>query len=203
MSTLLRAIFGVGLVVGLANTAGILASTAGTSEYYPLGERDWRFYVFWGCSHVLNLALVAVGVLQWQELGLHWLSIPVGGTLFLAGVAVAIAGALDLGIDETQGMRGELRTGGLYRYSRNPQYVGYIAATVGFPLVTGAPLAIPLAAIYLVWWLVFPLAEEPWLHAEYGDEYEHYVASVPRFVGWRTITALRGPRNDADSAEQQ
>jgi len=85
-----------------------------------------------------------------------------------------------------------LRTGGWYRYSRNPQYVGYILATVAFPVWTGAPLTVPLCGLYLVWWLSFPLAEEPWLHEQYGRAYEGYAEDVPRFVGRQTIAALAG-----------
>lgn len=196
VSTLVLAVFGAGLVVGLVNTVGVLASAFGDSDYYPLGERDWRFYVFWGCSHLLNFSLVAVGYLQWRALDLPAIALPAGLLVFAVGLAIVIAASLDLGIEETQGMTGSLQTGGLYRYSRNPQYVGYVLATVAFPVWTGAPWTIPLAGIYLLWWLVFPLAEEPWLRAEYGAAYERYAERVPRFVGRHTVATLLG-RADA------
>jgi len=198
VSAIVWAVFGVGLVAALANTVGILASAFGSSDYYPLGERDRNFYVFWGCSHLLNLSLVAVGVLQWQAIDLPWIALPVGAVLVALGFAIAVAGSLHLGLEETQGMRGQLRTDGLYRYSRNPQYVGYLLATVGFPLLTAAPLTVPLAGIYLVWWLVFPIADEPWLCEEYGEAYEQYAARVPRFVGRETVALLFGAGDEGD-----
>ena len=199
VNTLVWAVFGLGLTVGAANTVGILASTFGRSSYYPLGERDWRFYVFWGCSHLLNLSLVALGYLQWQTLDLPAVALPAGLLVFVVGLTIVIAASLDLGIEETQGMTGSLQTDGLYRYSRNPQYVGYLLATVAFPVWTGATLTIPLAGIYCLWWLVFPHAEEPWLRTEYGDAYERYAERVPRFVGRQTLVALfdRGERPTA------
>jgi len=100
---------------------------------------------------------------------------------------IVIISTFDLGVDQTQGLEGELRTDGLYRYSRNPQYVGYISSTIGFALIVGSPFVLPLCGLLLVRWLILPLAEEPWLRDQFGDEYEAYAEDVPRFVGLRTV----------------
>ncbi|ELZ24828.1 hypothetical protein C475_11345 [Halosimplex carlsbadense 2-9-1] len=186
-----RALFAVGLVAGLANTVGIVASALGLSDYYPLGERDRRFYVFWGLSHLLNGAIAALAYVQWQQFDLPDTLQWAGAGLFLVGAVVVVGASRDLGVEGTQGMATGLRTDGWYRYSRNPQYVGYLLATVGFPLWTGAPLTAPLCGIYLLWWVTFPIAEEPWLRGQYGDAYERYASRVPRFVGRATLSELR------------
>ena len=190
MRTLLWAVFGVGLVAGLANSIGILASAFGESDYYPLAERSRSFYVFWGVSHLLNLSLVGIGYLQWQTLGVPTALQVVAIAVFVLGVVIVVAASLDLGIEETRGMAGALQTGGCYGYSRNPQYVGYLLATVAYPVWTAAPLTIPLAAIYFCWWFLFPIAEEPWLREEYGAAYDRYAERVPRYVGRRTLVTL-------------
>lgn len=190
MTTLTWTLFAVGLAAALANSAGILASAFGGSDYYPAGDRDWTYYSFWGLSHVLNGAILGLSVLQWNAVGFPlWVS-GAAFALFVAGFAVAVLAGLDLGVAETQGLPGELRTDGWYRFSRNPQYVGYIVATVTFPVWTGAPLAAVLCSVYLCWWLCFPLAEEPWLREQYGADYERYAERVPRFVGRHTVRAL-------------
>jgi len=192
VETLTWIAFGVGLVAGLANTVGVLASAFGDSDYYPAGERDWRYYSLWGLSHTLNVAILVVAVGQWRTVVLPAPMVAGAAVLFVVGFAVAVLAGLDLGVDETQGLTGALRTGGWYRYSRNPQYVGYLLATVTVPVWTGAPLAAPLCGIYVVWWFCFPLAEEPWLREQYGAAYVRYAERVPRFVGRHTLRALLG-----------
>lgn len=162
-------------------------SIVGLSSCYPLGEKDWQFYSFWGLDQVHNLALLGLGYLQFGALGLpRWVGL-VGGLLFVGGFLIVIVATFDLGVDETQGLKGELQTGGLYRYSRNPQYVGYIPSTVGFALLVGSPFAALLCGLLVLRWLSLPLAEEPWLREQFGVDYEAYRSEVPRFVDGRTV----------------
>ena len=183
--------FGVGLVVGLAHLIGIVVSIVTEYRYWPPGERDWRFYATWTFSHLLNVAILVVTYLDWNALGLPRPStLAVGGVLVVVGFAVALKGGRDLGGEETLGLEGELQVDGLYRYSRNPQYVGYAVATVAFVLVAGSAYATVLLAIYLSWWLLLPFAEEPWLREQYGDAYERYCERVPRFVGVQSVRAV-------------
>lgn len=62
------ALFGVGLLAGLANTVGILASAAGRSDYYPPGRKDWTHYALWGLSHTVNGAILVLTYLQYGTL---------------------------------------------------------------------------------------------------------------------------------------
>lgn len=198
MTSLLTAAFGVGVAVGIANLAALVASALGVSDYWPAGERGWNFYVHWGASQALNASILAVAYLGSLEIPALPRLVP-GAVLFVAGFTIAIAAALDLGVEETKGLEGELRTGGWYRYSRNPQYVGYVAATVGGMVLATHAYVDALLAIYLCWWLTLPFAEEPWLYEQYGEDYERYADRVPRFVGGETVRALAG--REAASAE--
>jgi protein-S-isoprenylcysteine O-methyltransferase Ste14 len=194
-SDLAWAVFGVSLVAGLANTVGILASAVGHSDYYPPGGRDWTYYALWGLSHAVNGAILVLTYLQFGTLAIPP-AVSAGAFLFVVlGFAIATAAGFDLGVDRTTGLEGALRTDGWYRYSRNPQYVGYVLATIAFPLWSGAPLSLPLLGIYLVWWLAFPHAEERWLCEQHGEAYEAYAERVPRFVGRHTLRKLLG-RNE-------
>ncbi|ELY52595.1 methyltransferase family protein [Natronolimnohabitans innermongolicus] len=185
------AVFAASLALVIANLAGIVASALGVADYWPPGERTWQFYAHWTISHLLNVVLVGLAYLDWNSLGLSRVpSFAAGAVLFLGGFAVAFAAGHDLGVEETKGLSGELRTGGWYRYSRNPQYVGYIAATIGFALLANSALVAIVCAVFLCWWFALPFAEEPWLREQYGEEYERYADRVPRFVGLETVREL-------------
>ena len=179
----------------LITFVGVAVSALGVANYWPPGERNWAFYIQWSLSQLFSSALLVVAVLDWNSLGLPRLpTLAVGSILFVIGFVVAIAAGRDLGVEETTGLTGELRTGGWYRYSRNPQYVGYIVASVGFALLANSTLTAVLCAMYVGWWLTLPFAEEPWLREQYGKSYERYAGRVPRFVGLRTIRAVVGNR---------
>jgi len=85
------------------------------------------------------------------------------------------------GIDQTGGATGTLRTTGLYRYSRNPQYVADIVMIIGWLLLSASYVAIPLGVVGILVLATAPLAEEPWLSEQYGDEYDTYVTRVRRY----------------------
>ncbi len=190
MSTLEWLLLAVGGGANGLLVAVVGLSIAGLSSFYPLGQKDWQFYSFWGLDQAHNLALLGLGYLQFGALGFpRWVGL-VGGMLFVGGFLIVIVATFNLGVEQTQGMDGELQTGGLYRYSRNPQYVGYIPATVGFALLVGSPFATLLCGLLVVRWLVLPLAEEPWLREQFGADYEAYMETVPRFVDGRTVRVV-------------
>jgi protein-S-isoprenylcysteine O-methyltransferase Ste14 len=185
------AVFALGVALGIANLAGYLASALGWSTYWPLGDRDRWYYVHWSISVGLNGCLVIVTVLDWGSIPLprpH--TTVIGAVLFVPFWLAGIWAGNDLGSDETMGLRGELRTDGWYRYSRNPQYTCYLVATVGFVLLASSWQVTVLCGLLASWWFVMPFAEEPWLREQYGEAYDRYCDRVPRFLGRRTISGL-------------
>ena len=72
---------------------------------------------------------------------------------------------------------------GLYRYSRNPMYVGVLTVIVGWMLWFQAA---SLVLYFVVVWTGFHLFvigyEEPRLRAEFADTYETYCAEVGRWL---------------------
>jgi protein-S-isoprenylcysteine O-methyltransferase Ste14 len=80
---------------------------------------------------------------------------------------------------------GDLTTAGVYRYSRNPQYTGYIALLSGVGLArrSGGVLALAgAAALVFRWWVP---VEEGHLEREFGDAYRRYRNQTPRWLGLR------------------
>jgi protein-S-isoprenylcysteine O-methyltransferase Ste14 len=75
----------------------------------------------------------------------------------------------------------ELRTGGIYKISRNPMYASFIflnTATFLF-LPSIFLLAIMLYGMVVHHFII--LGEEKFLEKEFGDEYRKYKAQVPRY----------------------
>ncbi len=73
---------------------------------------------------------------------------------------------------------------GLYRYTRNPMYVGVIILVAGWALRLGSPvLAGYMAVLMVAFHLRVVMAEEPWLQRQFGDAWSAYSAEVPRWFG--------------------
>jgi protein-S-isoprenylcysteine O-methyltransferase Ste14 len=68
------------------------------------------------------------------------------------------------------------------RFTRNPQYLGEIAATLGWAILTGSMLVWLTALPAVVWYLLLPRTEEPWLLARYGEDYRWCRDATPRFL---------------------
>ena len=72
---------------------------------------------------------------------------------------------------------------GLYRFVRNPMYVGVLSVIVGQGLLLGSAGVLEYGGVV---WLVFYLFvlgyEEPTLRRTFGAEYENFRAHVPRWI---------------------
>jgi protein-S-isoprenylcysteine O-methyltransferase Ste14 len=94
--------------------------------------------------------------------------------------------------EETSGGNIEtLYTDGPYARSRNPQYVGMIVGLTGFALIVNALSVAILAALHVLWVVLLPFAQEPWLREQFGAAYNRYRERVPRFIGRRTFRRMR------------
>ncbi len=72
---------------------------------------------------------------------------------------------------------------GLYRYSRNPMYIGVLTLIGGWALLSGSPL---LACYLFLFSVIFHLRvicfEEPWLSKTFGVDWTSYCAVTPRWL---------------------
>jgi protein-S-isoprenylcysteine O-methyltransferase Ste14 len=72
---------------------------------------------------------------------------------------------------------------GLYRYSRNPMYVGVMMILIGEAIVAqSGSLWIYLTIIFIGFNLFIMLHEEPRLKKDFGEEYLFYCKSVRRWL---------------------
>jgi protein-S-isoprenylcysteine O-methyltransferase Ste14 len=77
-------------------------------------------------------------------------------------------------------------TSGLYRYSRNPMYLGFVLALLGAALLYQA--AISSFLLVGVFWLIadrwYIRYEEAEMLRIFGDEYRDYCKNTPRWIGF-------------------
>lgn len=106
-----------------------------------------------------------------------------GAIVFFAGGAVGLAGYFSLGAAASTGEAVPLVSSGMYRYTRNPQYLGAVGGLVGAVIASGSALAALVAAPAVVWFLLAPLAEEAALRRSLGAPYDTYLESAPRYLG--------------------
>lgn len=79
---------------------------------------------------------------------------------------------------------------GLYRYSRNPMYLGVVSVIFGWSLLfESLPLVIDGFAVAACFQLFVILYEEPHLKRVFGSSYEQYCARVGRWLSFRRNTA--------------
>jgi protein-S-isoprenylcysteine O-methyltransferase Ste14 len=72
---------------------------------------------------------------------------------------------------------------GPYRYVRNPMIDGVLLILLGEAALFGSPvLLIWLAAVLTANVVYIPLVEEPGLRERFGEGYDEYRASVPRWL---------------------
>ena len=72
---------------------------------------------------------------------------------------------------------------GLYRYVRNPMYVGVLAIIFGEALwFWSKTLAQYGVSVFACFYLFVILYEEPALRTKFGDSYRQYCAAVPRWI---------------------
>ena len=73
--------------------------------------------------------------------------------------------------------------GGIYRYSRNPQWVGLALIFIGTGISCGNGLALVLMGFGIVLYHFRILGEESACLKAYGPSFQDYMDSVPRYFG--------------------
>ena len=155
--------------------------------FWPAAS-GWEHHLAFGlfrvfCGMTVVFALLEIAVHGWG----FWVRYAIGVPIMVLAFGVTLWGYRFLGIDNTYCESDGLVTGGMYAYSRNPQYVTSVLATVGLGIASGSLLVLALAAILFAIYFLFVLNEERWLAEGYGRAFLDYMQSTPRFVDERSF----------------
>jgi protein-S-isoprenylcysteine O-methyltransferase Ste14 len=133
----------------------------------------WAAMFLQGCGVDLSLSGVP-RPLQWSSL-FFW----------SLGFALAMAGRFGLGSSFRVGCAKEktvLKTGGIYRFSRNPIYLGLNTTFLASALYTLNPVVLLTGVGLAVVHHRIILAEEECLRRMFGREYEDYCGRIGRYL---------------------
>jgi protein-S-isoprenylcysteine O-methyltransferase Ste14 len=114
--------------------------------------------------------------------------------LRIAGAIVAIAGVAVLGVairtmadswrtEIPEGERTRLVTGGIFRISRNPAFLGFDLMFIGFVAMFFNPVLAALTLCGIVMYHLQILREEKFLTATFGTQYTDYMNKTRRYLG--------------------
>lgn len=183
-------IFGVVLAALTAlNSLLLLTAFTNVLKLWPMPRKgSWQSYTFWPLFRGGLGLTILLGSWQFANAPSHGLETLIGLPLALFGLGFTIYGYFELGIDKTYGADEGLVTSGLYRYSRNPQYVASILGFIGLGLAVATGELAVLSALAIGVYVLLPFAEEPWLASTYGEIYENYKRRTPRFIRLDMLT---------------
>ncbi len=110
-----------------------------------------------------------------------------GGTLIAAGLVLITIAALQFKLAGThlEPFKPALTlvTTGVYKWTRNPIYLGFLTIYLGFALLYGNPwmviLALPLS-VAVTYGIILP--EERYLAGKFGTSYTNYQVAVRRWL---------------------
>ncbi len=142
------------------------------------------WYVMWAFHHipVILASLFSVWLIPVNRT----IALAAGSIIFVTGVVI-----LPMGMIEFRSLRrstgqdvSKLITTGIYRWSRNPQFIGWFLLLVGISIVGRSGFALvltivfmPVLHLYTIW------LEEPYMEHLYGEEYCRYKSIIPRYIG--------------------
>ena len=130
-----------------------------------------------------------------HPVAMHWI---VGAVLVVLGEWVRMAGVAAAGTVTRRRSRDVQRlvTYGIFRWVRNPLYVGNFFIWMGFVVISGVLWFLPLAiVIFAVEYTLIVSYEEGVLESIFGREYLDYKKTTPRWFPRPPTTPERGPHD--------
>jgi len=115
-----------------------------------------------------------------------WMKYP-GWVVVLAGLVVAFGGLRQLISAHTSpdphAPATSVVTTGVYRFTRNPIYFGFLCLVIGLPLLFGIPWGLVVAPVQVYLFNRLIIArEETYLAGKFGQEYLDYKSQVRRWL---------------------
>jgi len=178
----------LGISIGLSVILGIYVFSEIKKTYDKKGTYTNKllslWYTMWALHHVPLMLASFYGV--WLLPADKTFALAGGLILFVTGVII-----LPMGMIEFRSLRrstgqdiSKLITTGIYRWSRNPQFVGWFLMLLGVSLAGRSGFAFALTGVFaIVIYLYTILLAEPYLESLYGEEYRSFKLKTARWIG--------------------
>lgn len=171
-------------VLAIASPSIAALFEPGFEFWPPPSTESWQYRTFRWLFRIFFVGLVTLTL---PELGASTVAVwrlVICIPLIVVGFGLALYWTNFLGWRNAFGEPEGLKTGGIYRFSRNPIYAVSIVGMLGWALIVGTWSVASLLAAWALLYIGAPFVEEPWLEKQYGESFTSYKASVPRFVGF-------------------
>lgn len=102
---------------------------------------------------------------------------------FLLGISALIEFRRARTTSNPHGSAKQLVTSGIYRFTRNPIYLGFLLMVIGMPLTSGLYWGFIVAPFYIITMNRLVIQhEESYLERKFGNVYTSYTSSVRRWL---------------------
>ena len=123
-----------------------------------------------------HLSLAAPPIVRYTGLAMTFMG-------FLLGIGAFIEFRKAHTTLDPHGSAKQLVTSGIYRFTRNPIYLGFLLMVIGLPLNSGLYWGIVLAPFYvLMMYRLIIQHEEAYLTRKFGKTYSSYTSRVRRWL---------------------
>lgn len=145
---------------------------------------------------LMGIATFAIPVAQLLSVVFEWNHMPAnarftGFCIGMSGDAIFLISVLCMKDSWRAGIpdkdRTELVIGGIYKYSRNPAFLGFDLMYIGVLLMYGNLLTLGLSAFAMLMLHLQILQEERYLTDTFGADYEKYKKQVFRYLGRKSF----------------
>ena len=159
------------LCIVLLGAKGLLTKSSAAT---PHKNTEKRIVTFLGLIYYLALTYSV------------FLPLKLGTTWFYIGLPICLLGLIMYTIVTVNFATTPLDepvTKGLYRYSRNPQYLTEFLMFIGVGIASASWLFLLFSTVYEISLLSFASSEERLCLKKYGDVYREYMNRTPRYLG--------------------
>jgi protein-S-isoprenylcysteine O-methyltransferase Ste14 len=162
------------LIISFSDMRATAARESGKEGDFQLTRKE---------KTIMNLVFLPM-VISWMytvflplQLGTTWLY--VGLTICLFGMVFTTVAILNFATSQ----KDKVVTKGLYRFTRNPTYLGIVIMHIGLGISCSSWLFLLLTGVMLIMFNAVLPAEERYCLYRFGDDYQEYKSSTPRWIG--------------------